>query len=146
MKKEDGSAKDARNNIVDTCSKCHDHKILESYQESFHGKAVALGSKKAANCVDCHGSHEILGPKEPFSKVAKANVPKTCAKCHYKAEPNFANGIEHWTFERGGPGEPMYWTLKFLVWLTIGTIAVFFVHLELDLYRRLRHLNKKDNR
>jgi antibiotic biosynthesis monooxygenase (ABM) superfamily enzyme len=76
--------------------------------------------------------------------VAKQNVGKTCAQCHYKAEANFAEGTEHWTFKRGGPGEPMYWTLKFLVWLTLGTIVVFIIHVELDLYRRLKASGKED--
>lgn len=142
LKKEDSKAAVAKKNIPETCGSCHAERILESYRESFHGKAVTLGSVKAATCVDCHGAHDILGPLEPASSVAKTNVPKTCAKCHYSAELNFADGTEHWMFERDGPGAPMYWTLKFLVWLTIGTIAIFFVHQELDLYRRLRKLGK----
>lgn len=145
LKKEDERAQDYITNIPESCGGCHNHKILESYEESFHGKAVLSGSKKAASCASCHGSHDILGPKDPQSPVAEKNVPATCAKCHYKAERNFAKGTEHWVFERGGPGEPMYWTLKFMVWLTVSVITIFFVHLELDLYRRLKSLNRKDS-
>jgi hypothetical protein len=145
LKKEDQRAKDYRTNIPETCGHCHDPKILESYEESFHGKAVMSGSKKAASCVDCHGAHNIVGPKEPNSPVSEKNVPQTCAKCHYKAAANFAKGTEHWVFERGGPGEPMYWTLKFMIWLTISVITIFFIHLELDLYRRLKNQNNKND-
>lgn len=144
LKKEDVRAKDYKTHIPETCGHCHDHKILESYEESFHGKAVMSGSKKSASCADCHGAHDIVGPKEANSPVAVKNVPQTCAKCHYKAAVNFAKGTEHWVFERGGPGEPMYWTLKFMIWLTISVITIFFIHVELDLYRRLKHQSNQD--
>ena len=41
-----------------------------------------LGSSGAANCWDCHGSHDILPVKNPASPVFKMNLPFTCAKCH----------------------------------------------------------------
>ncbi|MDA8442686.1 MAG: hypothetical protein M0Z55_09980, partial [Peptococcaceae bacterium] len=52
-------------NSVQTCTKCHDHKFQETYAESFHGRAVSLGSLTAATCVSCHGSHAILGADDP---------------------------------------------------------------------------------
>lgn len=139
MKRENPAAKDYKTNIPTTCATCHEE-VMESYEETFHGKAVTLGSTTAATCVNCHSFHDIKSQKDPTSMVNKKNIAKTCAKCHFAQEPNFANGTEHWRFERSGAGAPMYWTLKFLVWLTIGTIAVFFVHQELDLYRRLKNL------
>ncbi len=132
-----------RTNITETCTKCHSGEIAESYVESFHGKAVNLGSTKAATCVDCHTDHMILGPTEPKSTVSKANVPETCASCHNTAQPNFAVGSEHWTFEPDGPGKPMYYTLKFFTWLTIATIVLLIVHIELDLFRKYKNAGKK---
>ena len=61
----------ARKNLADTCAKCHSdagflsgHKIpiahpVESYKQSVHGRAVAAGSEKAADCNSCHGNHNI---------------------------------------------------------------------------------------
>lgn len=131
-----------KNNIPETCTRCHDDHVKHSYEESFHGKAVILGSSKSASCVDCHGSHDLLGQNDPKSPVNVANIPDTCAKCHYKAQENFAVGKEHWTLERGGPGEPMYWTLKFFVWLTVSTIAFLIIHMELELYRKYKDADK----
>lgn len=142
FKKELNTAVDYRANISNACGKCHNPEVMESYSESFHGKGTSLGSTTTANCADCHGTHEIVKAAAPNSPVNEKNVAKTCAKCHFRAEPNFAKGTEHWTFSRGGAGEPMYWVLKFLTWLTIGTIAVFIIHVELDLYRKLKNINK----
>jgi len=137
-KKEDPKSLVHRNNITRTCTKCHDGEVAESYAESFHGKAVYLGSTGAATCADCHTGHRILGPEDPKSTVSKANLPETCAKCHFKAQSNFAKGKEHWTFEPSGPGAPMYWTLKFFTWLTIITITLLIIHIELELLRKYK--------
>lgn len=131
-----------KQNIPHTCTKCHDHRIAESYEESFHGKAVILGSKKSASCVDCHGYHDIVSQTHPASPVNKTNVPTTCAKCHAKPVAGFAEGKEHFLIERGGPGEPMYWTLKFFVWLTIIVNAVVVLHMLMELRRKLINLKR----
>lgn len=137
-KKEDPLAHTSGRNQTASCtaSGCHSGRIKESYTESFHGKAVDLGGTRAATCSGCHGSHNILGPKDPASPVNKVNVPQTCAKCHFRAEPNFAKGTEHFLLEKEGPGSPMYYTLKFFVWLTIGVMVLLTIHMELELYRK----------
>jgi len=145
-KKEDPESLIHRNNITNTCTKCHDEEVKESYAESFHGKAVNLGSSNAATCVSCHTGHKILGPEDPKSTVSKENLPETCAKCHFKAQPNYAKGIEHWTFEPTGPGAPMYWTLKFFTWLTIMTVTLLVIHIELELVRKYKEAKEgQDN-
>ena len=53
-----------------------------AYQESVHGKLIASGNDKAAVCSDCHGNHDIRRANDPTSPVFRANVPKTCSKCH----------------------------------------------------------------
>lgn len=124
---------------VETCLKCHEHKYRETYYESFHGRSVSLGSTKSATCASCHGSHDILGPAEPTSAVAKANIPKTCAQCHLKAQENFAKGTEHAELKATGPGATTYWTLKFFTWLTIIVFSMLIIHIELELFRRFRN-------
>ncbi|GAW91446.1 cytochrome c3 family protein [Calderihabitans maritimus] len=141
-KKEDPRSSVHRQNVAHTCQQCHQGEVMESYEESFHGKAVSLGSKKAATCVDCHGSHNILGQENPESTVHKNNVPETCAQCHIKPRPNFAKGVEHWVFKPEGPGKPMYYTLKFFTWLTIITITLLIIHIELELFRKLKDLKQ----
>jgi cytochrome b subunit of formate dehydrogenase len=63
------------------CSGCHD-KEAKDYASSIHGVSHAMGASGAANCWDCHGSHDILPVKDPSSPVFKLNLPQTCARCH----------------------------------------------------------------
>jgi len=63
------------------CSGCHDQE-QKDYAASIHGVSHALGASGAANCWDCHGSHEIVPVKDPSSPVFKLNLPQTCARCH----------------------------------------------------------------
>ena len=63
------------------CGSCHD-KEEKQYASSIHGMSHSLGASGAAQCWDCHGSHEILPVKDIRSAVYKMNLPMTCAKCH----------------------------------------------------------------
>ncbi len=83
-----------------TCGKCHqegapvqreraihqDH-ILENYSESIHGEGLLKkGLVVAANCASCHTAHNILPHTDPASSIARANIAKTCTKCHAQIE------------------------------------------------------------
>jgi formate dehydrogenase gamma subunit len=69
-------------NIPATCGQCHTD-IAKTYLESVHGQAMKNGVSAAPVCVDCHGEHLILGPKEPASLVNAARVSMTtCGRCH----------------------------------------------------------------
>ncbi|HUC83799.1 MAG TPA: cytochrome c3 family protein [Candidatus Acidoferrales bacterium] len=63
------------------CTGCHD-KEGKDYATSIHGMSHAMGASGAAQCWDCHGSHEIVPVKNVDSPVFKMNLPQTCAKCH----------------------------------------------------------------
>lgn len=141
----EGASLDKKESVV-TCSSCHKGQVTDSYGDSFHGKAVHLGSEKSASCADCHGAHDILGADYPNSKVAKANVPQTCASCHGQASPGFAEGSEHFKFAPTGQGAPMYYTAKFFTWLTIITITALIIHIELQLYHNLRTILRERKR
>ncbi|TDA69808.1 MAG: hypothetical protein D9V47_04280 [Clostridia bacterium] len=134
----DPASKAYAKNLPETCGSCHEKQIIESYEESFHGKAISLGSTQAASCVSCHGSHDILPQDDPASRVARANIPQTCAQCHQTPQTNFAAGIEHFELAPEGPGMPMYYTFKFFTWLTILAMTLLIIHMELELYRRLK--------
>jgi nitrate/TMAO reductase-like tetraheme cytochrome c subunit len=60
--------------VPEFCGKCHIG-ILSNFLESGHGKALKA-SRKAPNCVTCHGSHNIQ----------KASIDiineQQCTKCH----------------------------------------------------------------
>ena len=125
-------------NHVETCGQCHQGRVLQSYQESFHGIGVYLGGTQVPSCVSCHGAHAALGPDDPASPVAVANIPQTCSACHEDSPANMATGTEHFLLEREGPGKPMFYTYKFFTWLTIITITLLIIHIELELFRRFR--------
>jgi hypothetical protein len=117
---------------VELCTSCHTGKVKESYEESFHGKAVALGSTKAPSCVSCHGSHEAL--------VSPDAIGQNCASCHGGSAAKLASsGPEHFTLEPKGESRPMYFTYKTFTWLTIITITLLIIHIELELFRRLKN-------
>ncbi|HBV88217.1 cytochrome c3 family protein [Desulfosporosinus sp.] len=141
----EGASLDKKESVV-TCSYCHKGQITESYRESFHGKAVHLGSQRSATCADCHGAHDVLGADNPNSKVAKANIPQTCATCHDKPSPGFAEGSQHFKLAPTGPGAPMYYTAKFFIWLTLITITALVIHIELQLYHNLRTILRERKR
>jgi cytochrome b subunit of formate dehydrogenase len=78
----DSRAKINHWNVPATCGNCHSE-IQQAYEQSIHGQAVARGAGDAPVCTDCHGEHNILGPREPQSLVNAARVSSvTCGRCH----------------------------------------------------------------
>ena len=69
-------------NVPTTCGACHTD-IKKAYDQSIHGQAVAHGASDAPVCTDCHGEHNILGPREALSLVNASRVSSvTCGRCH----------------------------------------------------------------
>ncbi|MFH1687763.1 MAG: cytochrome c3 family protein [bacterium] len=60
---------------------------LTKYKTSTHGQLL-FGKRddKVANCISCHGVHDINSAKLPHSATYPMNLPGTCAKCHGDAE------------------------------------------------------------
>jgi formate dehydrogenase gamma subunit len=67
------------------CSRCHEDQSL-SYGMSVHGDAriehVHNGQHAAPQCIDCHGTHNILAADLPASPLYFTNLAKTCGQCH----------------------------------------------------------------
>ncbi len=71
----------ARQNIPNTCGKCH-NEVLTEYKNSSHGIQFIKSPNLAPNCTDCHGEHNITSiEKSPLSKL---EVHKVCNDCHAK--------------------------------------------------------------
>lgn len=69
------------------CATCHADEVKE-LRQSIHGQAAAKGDADAPNCMSCHGPvHQIQTSTEAVSRVAKKNLPDTCAVCH--SNPQF---------------------------------------------------------
>ena len=85
--------------IPQFCGKCHSDPAFQrnfnpslptdqllKYRTSHHGQLNKKGDRKAAQCVSCHGVHNIKKANDPRSKVYFNNVPSTCAICHADKE------------------------------------------------------------
>jgi len=67
------------------CSACH-AQVVQEFQSSIHGKLLARQDGNAPKCVDCHGTHGVLGKLDPQSKTFPTNVPDLCASCHREGQ------------------------------------------------------------
>ena len=67
------------------CSKCHED-VGQQYQRSRHGQLFAANDLNAPTCRECHGTHGILGKKNPDSVTFPTNVPNLCGRCHREGE------------------------------------------------------------
>jgi predicted CXXCH cytochrome family protein len=94
----------ARQGVPEYCGRCHSDTnfmsqyepqprvdSLAKYKTGVHGKLLAAGRKRAAECVDCHGVHDIRAVDDPLSTASPQRVSQTCAKCHASTAEAFAN-------------------------------------------------------
>jgi len=70
-----------KDGVLADCYLCHNTIALE-HKESIHGLSLTEGINEAAQCWNCHGSHEIYPVKDVKSKVYPSNLVATCGKCH----------------------------------------------------------------
>lgn len=127
-----------RKQFPGTCGSCH-VKDIETYRDSFHGKASELGWSSVAMCSDCHTPHQNLPASDPRSSVNAANLPATCGKCHEQEVKNAG----FLTFDpHVKPTDPATrWEIRliflFMTGLLLGVFAFFFIHDFLWLQRAL---------
>jgi len=132
--------KDFRLIIARQCGNCHGH-YSETYLETYHGRASMLkGGEKLAKCSDCHGAHDIMPANSPESRINKANIVKTCSKCHAKANDSFATYLPHATHSKADKARYPYlfYTFWAMTGLLIGTFAFFGLHTLLWLPRSFK--------
>ncbi len=100
-------------NIPKLCSGCHSNAVymraynpalpVDQYQKyltSVHGIRNSKGDPKPAQCVSCHGSHDIQPVKDVKSKVYPTKIPYTCAHCHQDKDYMKQYGIPTDQFEQ----------------------------------------------
>jgi cytochrome b subunit of formate dehydrogenase len=85
--------------LANNCGNCH-AAMSSHYALSMHGELTRQGYASAAECADCHGSHEILPIDDPKSQIAPGeNRLRTCQKCHVYAVANFTKFDPHANFK-----------------------------------------------
>ncbi|MDD2762872.1 MAG: cytochrome c3 family protein [Opitutaceae bacterium] len=104
---------------VALCESCHLEKsavasqtllgtrFVTSFEHSVHGAALARGEVKAANCVDCHGSHQMNLAMVAGSRVNKQQIPATCAKCHEPIATEFESSVHAAALHKGNLDSPV---------------------------------------
>ncbi len=132
---------DFRLNIMQQCGGCHEA-VTESYFETFHGKVSKLGYAAAAQCYDCHGSHNILPPDNPTSTLSRQNIVETCGQCHKGSHRQFAGYLTHATHHDRTKYPILYYTFWFMTILLVGTFVVAGTHTLLWLPRSFQAMRQ----
>ncbi|NUN70566.1 MAG: cytochrome b/b6 domain-containing protein [Bacteroidetes bacterium] len=108
-----GKAKDAAELKLQQermCMSCHGGKVstqdvagefVHAYEQSVHANALKKGNGKAATCVDCHSSHDMLKGSDLASTVNKKNIPNTCSQCHGDVVKTYSASIHGKAFANG---------------------------------------------
>ncbi|HEY5565278.1 MAG TPA: cytochrome c3 family protein [Rhodothermia bacterium] len=120
-------AGDFRQEILAQCGNCHAD-VTETYFDTFHGKVSHLGSDRTARCYDCHGSHDILPPSDPNSRLSRANVVETCKQCHPNSNRKFVGYLTHATHHDRDKYPYLYYTYWFMTVLLVSVFAFFGLH------------------
>jgi cytochrome b subunit of formate dehydrogenase len=123
-----------------SCGKCHQDR-LEHYNETYHGKAMALGQPNVAAdvaaCYDCHGHHDVFPVSDPRSRLSKEKIVGTCAQCHAGVNAQFTTYQPH-----ANPLDSVNYPVLnkvflFMTALLIGTFGFFGLHTLFWLFRSI---------
>jgi formate dehydrogenase gamma subunit len=113
---------------------------VPTYEDSYHGLASRSGQQTVANCASCHGVHNIFPSSDPRSTVSKANLGKTCGKCHPDAGQRFTIASVH-TLSADTDGGRLLDFVKAFYLLAIPIIlGSMFLHNLLDWWRKARRV------
>ena len=115
-KKDDTESSVFSINIPDTCDRCHLERVkikngnafVMQYQQSAHYKALQkAGLSLSANCVTCHGGHDVKAAGDPQSRVSRKSIIKTCGRCHVGIEKDYLEGVHGKDYVRGVKDVPV---------------------------------------
>lgn len=120
--------------LSERCEHCHED-YAESFADSYHGQASALGSTEAATCHDCHSGHEVYPAEDERSLVSEERILETCRVCHGDATEGFAAFQPHADHNDAEKYPYVYWSYRLMTGLLIGTFTFFGIHSVLWLAR-----------
>ncbi len=98
------------------CKRCHysgnpvgapEGELYDQYEHSVHGLAVAAGNPTAPVCQDCHGDHDIMLHDSTESKMYRANIPRTCGRCHIDIYAHYRESVHGVESEKGNVDVPV---------------------------------------
>jgi cytochrome b subunit of formate dehydrogenase len=100
------------------CESCHVDKpsvanqalrgthFVAAFDQSVHGAALHRGKAEAANCVDCHGAHEMNRAMAASARMGKLRAAQTCAKCHAAVAAEYESSVHAAALSRGSGDSP----------------------------------------
>jgi cytochrome b subunit of formate dehydrogenase len=110
---------------------------FKSYNDSFHGLANQAGNAAVANCASCHGVHDIKPSTDSTSRIAKANLARTCGTCHPGANENFTKGSVH-VIATSGEDAILYLVATGYIVLIALTVGGMAFHNIIDFVKKSR--------
>jgi len=113
--------------IMTQCGQCHEE-VTETYFQTYHGQASALGDTTRAKCYDCHGAHDILPPDDSRSRLSRENIVATCAECHPGSHRRFAGYLTHATHHDPDKYPVLFYAFWGMTTLLVGTFGFFGLH------------------
>lgn len=120
--------------MTQTCQGCHEH-YAESFADSYHGQASALGYEAVAACADCHGAHGVFPAEDARSTVSESRLLDTCRGCHPDASANFTGFAPHADHNDRERFPYVYWSYRLMTGLLVAVFTVFGIHTLLWLAR-----------
>jgi cytochrome c553 len=103
-------------NIPDTCLRCHAERVkikngnefVRKYTQSAHYRALEkAGLSLSANCVTCHGGHDVKAMGDPQARVSRKAIIRTCGRCHVGIEKNYLEGVHGKDYLKGSTDVPV---------------------------------------
>lgn len=141
-------------NVAEVCERCHDDprlierhdlklKAVESYYQTFHGKAARFRAEAIPSCLDCHinrgqSVHQMLRSDNPQSITYEKNRFQACSmtECHPTASPALADYQVHPTFSPKIHPWQFYFAGLFIL-LAGGTLLPLMGILLFDITRKI---------
>lgn len=81
--------------------------FIAAYEGSVHGRALLAGNGAAANCVDCHGAHQMRKGFDPVARVSRRHIPETCGACHTEEAKVYAGSVHGQALASGNEDAPV---------------------------------------
>ncbi len=128
---------DFRLMMMDQCGRCHEEES-ETFFDTFHGKVSRLGDTGAAECYDCHGTHNIHPIDDARSTLSRRNIVETCSECHPGANRRFTGYLTHATHHDPAKYPFLFWSFWGMTLLLVGTLTFATLHTLAWLFRLWR--------
>ncbi|NLT33798.1 MAG: cytochrome B [Acidobacteria bacterium] len=86
------------------CEGCHE---VDGYGGSVHARLQEDGrGNPAAGCKQCHGTHDVLSPKDPKSANHRLRADVGCGRCHEAVAAQYRGSAHGLALGREGVGSP----------------------------------------